>query len=293
MKKILFLSLFLSALFAASFALAQGAVQDCINKITQEGKICTPNNKCAEDDLTQAREGYIDWYCDSLSLTVEQKTQVETDIKNSGGVLGWAIAPLPAPTGLSPLGSNVAVPIVLRWQGTSIDAVKYEYQISSEDTYGDEFESTNQNQSSFSVTQYNTPFRWRVRACPYNENFCSDWAEANFTTAVAPSANQPNVPGGAISSGSSCDWTNPTQICNPLKYNEFKDLLDAIVDFIFTIGMVIAPLLLIIAGFLFVTSAGQPEKVKTAKTMMIAALVGVAVLLLAKGLVNVIVSILK
>ena len=293
MRKILFLSLFLPTLFAASFALAQGTVQGCVDKITKEAGNCTPANKCTENDLAtremtddgKVYRGYIGWYCDLLSLTAGQKTQVETAIKSSGGVIGWATAPLPAPTGLSPSGSNVAVPVVLRWQSAGEDAVKYEYQISSANTYGDEFELTSQTQSSFSVTQYNTPFRWRVRACPYNEKFCSDWAEETFTTAIAPSAGQPE---GTVSQSQ-----NIYGIQNPLKYDTFEQLLDAIVNFIFTIGMVIAPLLLIIAGFLFVTSAGQPEKVKTAKTMMIAALVGLAVLLLAKGLVNVIISILK
>ena len=56
--------------------------------------------------------------------------------------------------------------------------------------------------------------------------------------------------------------------------------------------MGVAPLMLIIAGFIFVTSGGSPDRVKTAKNLIIYTLIGVAILLFAKGLILVIKSIL-
>ena len=48
----------------------------------------------------------------------------------------------------------------------------------------------------------------------------------------------------------------------------------------------------VIAGALFVTSAGDPEKARTARRVMIYTAVGLAVILLASGLIAVLQSIL-
>ncbi len=73
---------------------------------------------------------------------------------------------------------------------------------------------------------------------------------------------------------------------------EMIDLIEDIGDWIFTIVLVVAAIFLIVSGFLFVTAGGDPAKVQMAKQMLINALIGVAVALLAKGLVAVIRSIL-
>jgi hypothetical protein len=80
---------------------------------------------------------------------------------------------------------------------------------------------------------------------------------------------------------------------NPLKYNNFEDIINALINFIFWIGVVgLAPLMLIIAGFIFVTAGGSPDRVSTAKRIIIYTLIGVAILLFAKGLILVVKSIL-
>ncbi len=79
---------------------------------------------------------------------------------------------------------------------------------------------------------------------------------------------------------------------NPLQVGSFEALLEAIINFIFWVGVTLAPLMLIIAGLMYVTSGGSPDKVTKAKNLMLWTLVGLAVLIAAKGLVNVIRSIL-
>ena len=79
---------------------------------------------------------------------------------------------------------------------------------------------------------------------------------------------------------------------NPLKVGTFEDLLNIFIDFIFTIGITVAPIILIIAGFLYITSAGDPKRVDTAKKMILYAVIGLLVLLLARGLVEVLKSVL-
>jgi magnesium-transporting ATPase (P-type) len=74
-------------------------------------------------------------------------------------------------------------------------------------------------------------------------------------------------------------------IDNPLQAEDLDALINSIINFIFWIGMALAPVMFIIAGFNFVTAAGDPKKVTTAKNIMIWTAVGLAVILLAKGLV--------
>lgn len=79
-------------------------------------------------------------------------------------------------------------------------------------------------------------------------------------------------------------------IDNPLKYNKFEDLINAIIDFIFEIGIIITPLIIIIAAFIFLTAGGDPRKITQAKEMLLYTFIGLAVIILAKGLVLVLKS---
>lgn len=80
-------------------------------------------------------------------------------------------------------------------------------------------------------------------------------------------------------------------IPNPLNVESFQELLDAIINFIFWVGMAIAPVLFVIAGFIYVTSAGS-SRIDTAKKMMLYTVIGLVILLFARGLVTVLKSII-
>jgi len=56
-------------------------------------------------------------------------------------------------------------------------------------------------------------------------------------------------------------------------------------NWIFTALIIVAAIMLIYAGFIYVTAAGDPGKVKTALNQVIYALIGVAIGVLAKGLI--------
>ncbi len=66
---------------------------------------------------------------------------------------------------------------------------------------------------------------------------------------------------------------------------DVMDALNRIINWVFTILMVVAIIFLIIGAFNFVTAAGAPEKVEAGKKSIMWALVGAAAALLAKGLV--------
>ena len=74
---------------------------------------------------------------------------------------------------------------------------------------------------------------------------------------------------------------------NPVNINTFSDLINAIADWLLSIGLVLAPLMFIIGGVMFVTAYGNASKVQNAKNLMIYTAIGIGVILLAKSLVEV------
>lgn len=86
--------------------------------------------------------------------------------------------------------------------------------------------------------------------------------------------------------------TSSIQIENPLEGESFEDIIDGLINFIFEIAILAVPLMIIWAAFLFVTSIGDIDKINQAKRIIIYALMGFAVILLAKGLIAIIKEIL-
>jgi len=77
-------------------------------------------------------------------------------------------------------------------------------------------------------------------------------------------------------------------ITNPIKYNDFSSLLMGIAS---AIGPLIASLgsvMIIVAGILYLTSAGSPEKVGTAKKALVYAIAGIAIGLAASSIVQIV-----
>jgi len=63
------------------------------------------------------------------------------------------------------------------------------------------------------------------------------------------------------------------------------EILEKAINWLFGIVTAIAAIMLIWAGFTYVTSAGNAEKMKTALNSVIYALIGIAIAVLAKGLI--------
>lgn len=78
-------------------------------------------------------------------------------------------------------------------------------------------------------------------------------------------------------------------IKNPLgATSDITTLVKNILNFLWKIAWAIAPILIVYAGFLYITSAGNEEKVKTAQKTLIWALVGFAVVLIASSVPTII-----
>ncbi len=76
-------------------------------------------------------------------------------------------------------------------------------------------------------------------------------------------------------------------IQNPLgETSTVPALLAKITNFIWILALAAAPIIILIAGYLFLTSAGDPEKVKTAKNTIVWTFVGLLVIFLSNAMVN-------
>ena len=116
-------------------------------------------------------------------------------------------------------------------------------------------------------------------------------------TCVATGSCTGSVVAGTCAAGNECCSTGAAtagviKFENPLKVGSFTALINNIINFIFTIAVIIAPILLVIAGVIFMTAAGDPTKVATARRMLLWTIVGFGIILISKGLVSVLKGIL-
>src|SRR3989338_936870 len=79
---------------------------------------------------------------------------------------------------------------------------------------------------------------------------------------------------------------------NPLQTQTIYDLMNAILKFALEIGIPIAVVMIIYAGILFVTSRGNPSMITKARTILLYAVIGLAIILIGKGFLTLIQSIL-
>lgn len=80
------------------------------------------------------------------------------------------------------------------------------------------------------------------------------------------------------------DKTTEMTIPNPLgKTSDIYTLIEKITNFLIGIAIVITPIIIVYAGFLYITAGGNEEKVKTAQKVLIWALIGFALVLIARG----------
>lgn len=73
-------------------------------------------------------------------------------------------------------------------------------------------------------------------------------------------------------------------LCNPLKAETFEELIDNLINFVFQIAVVLAPLLIIIGGLYVIFAAGDPYKVERGKKIILWTIIGFVIVLLAKAI---------
>ena len=90
-----------------------------------------------------------------------------------------------------------------------------------------------------------------------------------------------------------CGNTNCSNIICPFSsHKSLSSLITTISNYIFYLGIVLAPLMIVIGAFLFMTSGGSPEKTRLGKSIIIWAVIGLGFILFAKAVSGVISGIL-
>ena len=80
--------------------------------------------------------------------------------------------------------------------------------------------------------------------------------------------------------------TGQTCICNPLEVESFEELIEKIVDWLFNIAAIVAPVMIVLGAILFMTAGGKAERISTGKKVILWTIVGFLIILFSKGLIN-------
>ncbi len=68
-----------------------------------------------------------------------------------------------------------------------------------------------------------------------------------------------------------------------LTFDAVVVILNNITNWVFIIGLVIAPIMIIVAAFIFLTSGANPSQMSTAKKIVLWTVIGLIVILIARG----------
>jgi len=82
------------------------------------------------------------------------------------------------------------------------------------------------------------------------------------------------------------------KIPNPLEAETIPEIIEAIGDLIFYVGLALVTLMILIGGIMFITAAGDPQKVATANRLFFWTAIGAAVVIFAKAVTGIIAYIL-
>ena len=96
------------------------------------------------------------------------------------------------------------------------------------------------------------------------------------------------LPMGNLSVVRAYDWgfsVGSGGAASPPATLDVMTVLERIVDWLFTILLVVAAIFIVVAGYYFVTATGNPETVSKARNFVMYALIGVAVAVASRGLV--------
>lgn len=79
----------------------------------------------------------------------------------------------------------------------------------------------------------------------------------------------------------------------PINVLTIPELVNVITTWAFYLGMILAPLMILVGALYFMTAGGNPERVKTGQKIIFWTIVGLGIILFSKVIINIIEGILK
>ena len=132
-----------------------------------------------------------------------------------------------------------------------------------------------------SPLNYDSMYDWQVVAYDQGLNIVDSSPMGHFSI-TSPEEPPPLPPGGG----------RPIDLDNPLNQGSLCDAIDALINFLFVLSLAVAPILLIYAGFTLLTKSGDPEAIAKAKKIITWTLIGLSVVLFAKGVPSIVMGVL-
>ncbi len=109
-----------------------------------------------------------------------------------------------------------------------------------------------------------------------------------FTTAITTLFTLP----AALAAGKSDTSGDGPTLTSPLgSGSTIYTLINNIVNFLITLSVSIALIMVLYGAFQILTSGGKPDQVKTGRQTIVYALVGLVIVIIAKGLIGVVESV--
>jgi len=79
----------------------------------------------------------------------------------------------------------------------------------------------------------------------------------------------------------------------PINVKTIPELVNVITTWAFLLGMILAPLMILVGALYFMTAGGSPERVKTGQKIIFWTIVGLGIILFSKVIISIIEGILK
>ena len=76
------------------------------------------------------------------------------------------------------------------------------------------------------------------------------------------------------------------EIQPPIEARTFAELVDRLIDFIFTIALFIAPAMIIVGAFYFLIPSEKSENIETGKKIITYTVIGFIIIMMATGIVD-------
>lgn len=83
-------------------------------------------------------------------------------------------------------------------------------------------------------------------------------------------------------------FSSAVVIPNPLTTTDFQELINRLINLVYTVGLALAPISIIIAGILFMTAQGEPGKIQTAQNIIKWTFIGLIILICSKAIIELI-----
>jgi hypothetical protein len=131
--------------------------------------------------------------------------------------------------------------------------------------------------------------------CPDHSSWSGDTCECNFqytgsngNCTLAQSGGDGTGGDGAGGEETGGEETaGGSEIENPIVADDFQEIINSVINLIFYVGLVVTPLMVIIAGLMILTARDDAEQVKKGRQIILYAMVGLFIILFARGIISI------